>query len=136
MCEFKYLGVVSVEHISWNPQVKYILSRAGKRLGMLGHIRGNLTSHCADSIYTDYIRPIMDYCDTVWNCCAVVSCSTSLERLQRRAAKTVSKMVVRDKALEHLKWPSLVTRRESHVNKLVKRCIKGQCPRFFKNYFT
>ena len=67
---------------------------------------------------------------------AVVSCSTSLERLQRRAAKTVFKMVVRDKALEHLKWPSLVTRRESHVNKLVKRCIKGQCPRFFKNYFT
>ena len=64
VCEFKYLGVVSVEHISWNPQVKYILSWAGKRLGMLGHIRGNLTSHCADSIYADYIRPIKDYCDT------------------------------------------------------------------------
>ena len=40
------------------------------------------------------------------------------------------------KALDYLKWPSLVNRRESHVNELVKRCIKGQCPQFFKNYFT
>ena len=102
---------------------------------MLGRIRGNLTSHCAYSIYTAYIRPIMDYCDIVWNCCGVGN-STSLERLQRRAAKIVSKMGDSDKAMEYLKWPSLETRRENHVNKLVKRCIKGQCPQFFKNYFT
>ena len=38
-----------------------------------------------------------------------------------------------DRALDYLKWPSLVNRRESYVNKLVKRCIKGQCPQFFKN---
>ena len=130
--EFKYLGVVFDEHIFWNSHVKYILSRAGKRLEMLGRIRGNLTSHCADSIYTTYIRPIMYYCDTVWNCCGVGN-STSLERLQRLAAKIVSK--IGDKALKYLKWPSLVTRRENHANKLVKRCIKGQCPQFFKNYF-
>ena len=38
--EFKYLGVVFDEHISWNSHVKYVLSRAGKRLRMLGRIRG------------------------------------------------------------------------------------------------
>ena len=52
--EFKYLGVVFDEHISWNSHVKYVLSRAGKQLGMLGRIRGNLTSVCANSIYTAY----------------------------------------------------------------------------------
>ena len=72
-----------------NSHVKYVLSQAGKRLGMLGRIRGNLTSDCANSIYTAYIRPIMDYCDTMWNCCAVGN-SSSQERLQRRAAKIVS----------------------------------------------
>ena len=61
MYEFKYIGVVFNEYISRNSHVKYILSRAGKRLGMLGRIMENLTSHCADSIYTAYIRPIMDY---------------------------------------------------------------------------
>ena len=32
---------------------------------MLGRIGGNPTSDCDNSIYTAYIRPIMDYCDTV-----------------------------------------------------------------------
>ena len=84
--EFKCLGVVFDEHISWNSLVKYVLSRAGKRLGTLGRIGGNLTSDCANSIYTAYIHPIMDYCDTVWNCCGVGN-GSSLERLQRRASK-------------------------------------------------
>ena len=134
--EFKYFrGVVFDELISWNSDVKYVLSQAGKRLLMLGRIRGNLTSDCANSIYKGYIRPIMDYCDTMWNCCGVGNIS-SLERPQRRAAQIVSKMSDSDKALDYLKWPPLVNRRESHVNELVKRCIKGHCPRFFKNYFT
>ena len=38
--------------------------------------------------------------------------------------------------MTELKRPSVVNRRESHVNQLVKRCIKGHCPQFFKNYFT
>ena len=59
--KFKYLGVVFDKHISWNSHVKYVSSRVGKRLGMLGRIRGNLTSDCANSIYTAYIRPVMDY---------------------------------------------------------------------------
>ena len=129
--EFKYFrGVVFDELISWNSDVKYVLSQAGKRLLMLGRIRGNLTSDCANSIYKGYIRPIMDYCDTMWNCCGVGNIS-SLERPQRRAAQIVSKMSDSDKALDYLKWPSLVNRRESHVNELVKGCIKGHCPRFF-----
>ena len=133
--EFKYLGVVFDDRISWNFHVKYILFRAGKRLGMRGRIRGNLTSHCTDFIYIAYIRPIMDYSDIVWNCCGVGN-NTSRERLQRRAAKIVSKVRDSGKALKYLKWPSLVIRRRNPVYKLVKRCIKGQCPQFFKNYFT
>ena len=84
---------------------------------------------------TAYIHPIMDYCHTVWSCCGVGN-SLSLQRLERRASKLVSKMNDSDRALDYLKWPSLVNRRESHVNELVKRCIKGHCPQFFENYFT
>ena len=133
--EFKYFGVAFDKHTSWNSHVKYVLFRARKRLGMLGRIRRNLTSECANSKLTAYIRPIMDYCDTMWNCCGVGN-SSSLERHQRRAAKIVSKMSNSDRPLDYLKWPSLVNRRESHVNELVKRCMKEHWPQFFKNYFT
>ena len=34
--EYKYLGVVLDKSLSWNAHVKYVLSRAGGRVGMLG----------------------------------------------------------------------------------------------------
>ena len=98
--------------------MKYVLSRYGKRLRMLERIRENLTSDCANSIYTAYSHPIMGYCDTVG-----VGNSSPLESLQRSAAKIVSKTGKSDRALDYLKCPSLVNRGESHVNELVKRCI-------------
>ena len=49
--------------------------------------------------------------------------------------KIVSKVSDSDRTLGYLKLPSLVNRRESHVHELVKRCIKGRCPQFFKSYF-
>ena len=78
--EFNYLGVVFDEHISWNTSVKYVLTRTGKRVEMLSCIRTNLTTHCANVVFTSFIRPVLDYCDTIWNCCGEGNTS-SLERL-------------------------------------------------------
>ena len=66
--EFKYLGDVFDEHMSWSTHVKHVLVRAGKRVVMLSRIRV-LTTYCANVIYTSFIRPVLDYCDTVWNFC-------------------------------------------------------------------
>ena len=62
--EFKYLGVVLDERLSWNAHVKYVNARTGKRLGMLGRIRSNITASCAETVYKSFILPILDYCDT------------------------------------------------------------------------
>ena len=63
--QFKYLGVVFDERLSWNDQVKFILAKAGKRVGMLGQIRYCITWHSVKIIYTSMIRPIIEYCDSV-----------------------------------------------------------------------
>ena len=68
--------------------------------------------------------------------CGIAADSVTARLWRGRPAKIVSKMGYSDKASEYFKCLSLVTRREKRVNKLVKRCIKGQCPQFFKNYFT
>ena len=133
--EFKYLGVVFDECITWKSHSKYILSRAGKRLGMLGRIRNDLTPHCANIVYVSFIRPILEYCDTVWDRCGAGN-ALSLEKLQRRAARIVSRIPESDKAMNMLKWPSLQSRRDDNIFKLVNKCIQGRCPQLFKNYFT
>ena len=132
--EFKYLDVVFDQHISWNAHVKYLLAKAGKRVGMLGRIRHNLTTHCANIVYTSHIRPILDYCDTVYHCCGELN-SNYLEKLQRRAARIVCKRYSSDEAIDLLRWKTLFCRREQHTFKLVKKCLSGHCPQFFKNYF-
>ena len=82
--EFRYLGIIFDEHISWNAHVKYVLGKAGKRIGMLGRIRKNVTVHCANTIYVSFIRPVSDYCDSVYNCCGEVN-TNALEKIERRA---------------------------------------------------
>ena len=85
--ELKCLGVVFDEHFSWNSHFKYVLSRVGKRLGMLARIRWNLTAGCVYSIFTAHIRLIVTLCGIV-----AVLATFLLERLQRRNAKIVSNM--------------------------------------------
>ncbi len=80
--QFKYLGVTFDEHLSWNMHIGELVSKTSEKLGMLRRMRGSLTVYSANAVYISFIRPIMEYCDTVWNCCGVWN-STLLEKLQR-----------------------------------------------------
>ena len=48
--EFRYLGILFGECITWKSHVESILSKAGKRVGMLGRIRNDLT-HIVQTLY-------------------------------------------------------------------------------------
>jgi len=135
--EFKYLGIVLDENVSWKAHVKYLITKGGKRVGMLGRLQKNLTVGAANTLYKLLIVPIFYYCDSVWSCCN--KCDTDgLERLQRQAAKIVAMSSSSDTAMQILKWVPLETRRDKHVctGKLVKKCLTNNVPRFLRNYFT
>ena len=95
--EFRYLGIVIDKALTFSAHVKYLISKAGKRLGMRSRVR-NITHtanviyckrhtarHTANVIYKSFILPVLDYCDLVWGCCGRVNVD-HLEWLQRRAA--------------------------------------------------
>ena len=105
--EFKYLGITFDEHVNWNAHVKYVMTKAGKGIGMLSRIRNNITVYCANTMYTSFIRPIFDYWDTIYHCCGEVN-TQSLEKLQRRAASVVCKSYDSDAAMILLPWRSIL----------------------------
>ena len=127
--EYKYLGVIFDESLTWNAQVKYLLSKAGKRIGMLGRTRKNISMHTASTIYKSFILPIVDYCDAVWNCCGAVN-TDMIEKLQRCAVRIIMQMDSSYDALQYLRYTTLERRREGHILKLVKNCLNKCCPQF------
>ena len=56
-----FLGVVFDKHLSWDEHVKAIVSKAGRRVDMLGRVRRYITSHRANAIYLSMIRLILEY---------------------------------------------------------------------------
>ena len=50
--------------ITWKSQGKSILSKAGKRVEILGRILNELTPYCVNyCICISFARPILEYCD-------------------------------------------------------------------------
>ena len=72
--------------------------------------------YTAGTVYTSFVLPILDYCDTVWSCCGSVN-ADKLERLKRRAERIVMRLGSSEKALNFLGYVTLEKRRESYVRK-------------------
>ena len=56
--------------------------------------------------------------------------------LQKRDGRLVIKTSSSDTAMKALRWPSLSSSRDEHILKLVRKCIHGRCPQYFKNCFV
>ena len=135
VAEYKYLGVILDESLSWNAHVNYLISKVSKRLGILGRTRGSISMHTAGIIYRSFILPVLDYCDTVWNCYGRIN-ADNIEKLQRRAARIIMQTNSSDEALSHLRYDTLGLRRETHALNLVKKCLNKRCPQFLMDYFS
>ena len=81
-----------------------------------------------------FFLPIIDYCDTVWNCSGKVN-SDNIEKLHRRAARLILRHHSSDEALQFFAYETMEDRRKKQVYNLVLKCISGMVPQFFKNYF-
>ena len=118
------------EHLSWHEHVKAIVSKAGRRVGLLGRVCRYITTHSTNAIFISMIRPTLEYCAGVWGCCGEVNSGT-LETLQKCVGRIVIKTPSSDTAMKALKWLSLRSRRDEHILKLVRKCIQGRCPQYF-----
>ncbi|MCW4309230.1 MAG: reverse transcriptase family protein [Candidatus Thiodiazotropha endolucinida] len=110
----KYLGVDLTSKLSWNTHIDRIVKKGNC---MLGFLQRNLRINNQDtkaSAYFTIVRPIVEYCSTVWNP-HTSQAKDKIEMVQRRAARYATnryrnKSSVTD-MLETLSWETLETRR-------------------------
>ena len=135
-----YLGVTITKTLNWKAHVSKIKNKANKTLGF---IKRNLHS-CPEEIksraYTTLVRPMLEYSSAAWDPYRKyqVNC---LEMVQRRAARFVTRTQGMDegcvtRALNHLQWPTLESRRKVARLSLLHKTLHGKASVAMPSYVT
>ena len=110
-----YLGVELSSDLTWAKHINKTCNKANRNLGF---IRRNLpirNSHAKEIAFKGLVRPILEYCSTVWDPQDIKKYTCNLEMVQRRAARfTLGRFHNLSSSLTEmlqLQWETLVHRR-------------------------
>ena len=114
----KVLGIYIQADLKWDTQVNHICQNANKRLFILSKLKrfGFNTTELI-TIYSCYVRPLLEYADVIWHSSLTVKQSLRIERIQKRACKIIlgyNKFISYKHALSTCNLEPLSSRRESH----------------------
>ena len=110
----RYLGVELQSNMSWNRHMNQAVKKAKSTQGFLRRNLRVLNEQTKSSAYFSMVRPIEEYCSTVWNP-YTTEYIKKVEMVQRRAARYVTNWYHNTSSvtsmLDHLEWESLEARR-------------------------
>ena len=84
----KLLGVELDKYLKWNNHVEYLIRKLNSRICLLKRAKEHLTIHCRKLLYNAIIKPILEYCCTVWGNCSKENL-TRLLKIQKRCARLI-----------------------------------------------
>ena len=85
----KHLGICLSCDGTWDHQIQMVVDKAWKRIGILRNLEYNLDRLSLQTIYFSFIRPILEYGDTVWDNMYEYQME-ELDKIQNEAARIVT----------------------------------------------
>ena len=85
----KYLGVYLSSDMRWTAHIDHIVNKGNRTLGFLTRNLYRCPPKVKYTAYVTIVRPILDYCDTVWDT-EIMRDKSKLEKLNTRAARLIS----------------------------------------------
>ena len=134
---FRLLGVIITNDLSWKSHILHITSKARRLLGFLYRVFNEGGPCYLNKLYKSIVLPHLDYCCCVWDPPHKTHIE-KLERVQSFAARVVSGNWTRDASelKSSLQWPSLASRRLHLKLCLCHKIVTGASiiePSFFPN---
>ena len=124
----RYLGVELQSNLSWNRHIDQTVKKANS---MLGFLRRNLrvsNESTKTSAYRSMVRPLLEYCSTVWSPYTQEHIQ-KIEMVQRRAARYVTNRYHITSSvtsmLGYLEWETLESRRTKNQLVMFFKIIHG-----------
>ena len=116
----KLLGVIIQCDLKWDKQVNECVSKASKRLFTLSVLRKALApANDLLTVFTTYIRPVLEYVCTLWHSSLTNIQCTRIERVQKRALRSIygANYISYENALSMSGLCSLESRRDNLMMK-------------------
>ena len=115
----KHLGIyLSNECIYciWHHHIKYFSEKAWGRVNVMRKIKFKLDRKSLETIYTAFIRPLLEYGDVIWDNCPQYE-KQELEKIQLEAARIATgttKLISITALYKDVGWKSLEQSRQTH----------------------
>lgn len=126
--EYKYLGIVLNNKLSWNTHVDYAVRRANRMLGYILSVSKSLTSSSVFSLFKTIVLPILEYGQPVWHL-HTRGLSDRIENVQRRATRIMLKQRRQEMSYQNrllqLKWQTLELRRKYFLLTYIVKALFG-----------
>lgn len=125
----KYLGITITDDMRWSTHIDKITGMANQRLRFVQRIFRNCPQKVKETGYLSLVRPLVEYCSTIWNPYRVGQVQ-EIEMVQRRAARFVMGNYKRDQSvtqmIQGLQWDSLRSRREAQCMGLFGKFVTSE----------
>ncbi len=136
--EFKYLGVILDEYLNFESHVKYIYSKASRKIGAIRKVREHVGEGTALRLYKSLVLPHFDYCDTVYMTASMETLNR-LQLLQNHACRTML-MANREAHIadmhKDLGLLTLTERRQLHFGFQIHKTMYEDCNVSLKRFFV
>ncbi|MCG8096816.1 MAG: hypothetical protein JAZ17_24870 [Candidatus Thiodiazotropha endolucinida] len=131
----KHLGLYLASDGSWHDHIQYIKDKAWTRVNIMRNLKYKLDRKSLEIIYIAFIRPILEYGDTIWDNCAQYE-KDELEKIQHEAARIATgatRLVSLQNLYNEVKWQSLQKRRDDHKLTLFFKMNNNLVPRYLSS---
>ena len=126
----KHLGLFLSNDCSWHQHINYIKDKAWTRINIMRRLKYKLDRKSLESIYISFIRPLLEYGDTIWDNCTQYE-KYELDKIQNEAARIATgatKLVSLTNLYKEIGWESLSKRRSNHKLTLLYKMINHLTP--------
>ena len=112
----KHLGVNISDDCTWHHHIDYVKGKASSRINVMRKLKFKLDRKSLETNYFIFVRPILEYGDTIWNNCTQYE-KAYLDKIQTEAARIVvdaTKLVSINALDTETRWERFEQRRENH----------------------
>ena len=123
--EFKLLGVIVRSDLNWTSHVKYMVSKASKRIFVICTlVRSGIPVADIIAVYCSLVRSVLEYASPVWHCGLTKLLTREIENVQKRCLKIIFPVLSYNDALKISGLERLSDRREKAAHELFKEIKK------------